>query len=96
MQADYETMVGLLVARGHKVYIPELSRLDWITGLLPSAVSKEYWTGELQPSKTLGFYYEACDQALATLKDDFSKSPFHIVGHSLVSVHGVKLQLCPL
>jgi hypothetical protein len=51
---DYEEMIGIFNARGHEAYGADLSRLGWITGLIPSAFSADYWKGTLQPSKTLG------------------------------------------
>jgi hypothetical protein len=51
---DYEQMIGIFNARGHEAYGADLTRLGWITGLIPSAFSADYWKGTLQPSKTLG------------------------------------------
>lgn len=39
--------------RGYPVYCADLTRVGWITGLLPSALSAEYFKGELVPVKTL-------------------------------------------
>ena len=39
--------------RGFPAYCADLTRLGWISGLLPSALSAEYFKGELVSSKTL-------------------------------------------
>lgn len=43
----------LLLARGFQASCADLTRVGWIAGLLPSALSPEYFKGELTPAKTL-------------------------------------------
>ncbi|CAN0037606.1 unnamed protein product, partial [Discosporangium mesarthrocarpum] len=72
-----------LLPRGFPAYSADLTRLGWITGLLPSAVSVEYWTGNLAPAKTLQFYYEGIDRALDVINENHPGKGIHIVGHSI-------------
>lgn len=43
----------MFLNRGYPVYCADLTRVGWITGLLPSALSLEYFKGELVPADTL-------------------------------------------
>ena len=51
-----------VLKRGLALYAAPLSRLDWLR-IVPSTFTKEFFTAELRPKKTLGFFYEALDQA---------------------------------
>ncbi|KAG5191750.1 hypothetical protein JKP88DRAFT_295255 [Tribonema minus] len=80
---DYADMIDVFNARGHQVYGAQLQRVGWILGLLPSALTLDYFKGTLQPSKTLKFYYDAIDKGLESLKAQHPDEPFHLVGHSI-------------
>eukprot|EP00752_Nemacystus_decipiens_P010496 g9351.t1 len=80
---DYTQMVADLKERGFPAYCADLSRLGWITGLLPSAFSPEYFKGELTPATTLKFYYEAIDRTLQEIKENHPGQGVHLVGHSI-------------
>lgn len=55
--ADYVELEDLLKERGFQTYCAPLSRFDWLK-IVPSTLTKEFFTGNLIPSKTLGFFYE--------------------------------------
>lgn len=46
-------MMMLMFLRGFPATCADLTRVGWITGLLPSAFSAEYFKGELTPANTL-------------------------------------------
>eukprot|EP00904_Undaria_pinnatifida_P010185 jgi/Undpi1/6297/HiC_scaffold_20.g08780.m1 len=80
---DYRKTVAEFKERGFPAYCADLTRLGWITGLLPSAVSPAYFKGELTPAETLKFYYEAIDRALEEVKEKHPGQGVHVVGHSI-------------
>ncbi|CAM9520429.1 unnamed protein product, partial [Choristocarpus tenellus] len=80
---DYLSMVSELNARGFPAYGADLTRLGWITGLLPSAISPDYWTGNLTPDKTLKFYFEGMDRTMEIINENHPGQGLHIVGHSI-------------
>lgn len=51
----------MIYFQGLELYAAPLSRLDWLR-IVPSTFTKEFFTAELRPRKTLGFFYEALDQ----------------------------------
>ena len=55
-----------------------LTRLDWLR-IAPSALSPAFWQGELRPTPTLDFFYEALDAAFAECAGD----EIAVVGHSI-------------
>lgn len=80
---DYDELKVNLEARGFVLYPAPLSRLDWLR-IVPSTLTKEFFTAELRPKKTLGFFYEALDQALAQVDADFGpQEPVAFLGHSI-------------
>ncbi|CAM9592814.1 unnamed protein product [Ascophyllum nodosum] len=81
--ADYGLMIAAFKDRGFPAYCADLTRLGWISGLLPSALSAEYFKGELVSSKTLQFYYQAIDRALDKVKENHPGQGLHVVGHSI-------------
>lgn len=69
--------------RGLQVYPAPLSRLDWLK-IVPSTLTKEFLTAELRPGKTLGFFYDALDEALAAVDRDFGpNATVAFLGHSI-------------
>lgn len=83
---DYTEFVRELESRGHPVFVAPLSKLNWFE-LIPSFFSKAYWTGELEPSKTLGFYYRTLDEAFSKaktyLQNKGTNGKIHFVAHSI-------------
>lgn len=80
---DYEDLKSDLKSRGFALYPAPLSRLDWLR-IVPSTFTKEFFTAELRPNKTLGFFYEALDKALARVEADFTPDvPIAVLGHSI-------------
>lgn len=80
---DYDELKVNLEARGFVLYPAPLSRLDWLR-IVPSTLTKEFFTAELRPKKTLGFFYEALDQALAQVDAEFGpEEPVAFLGHSI-------------
>lgn len=81
--ADYEDLVVDLRERGLQLYPAPLSRFDWLK-IVPSTLTKEFLTAELRPGKTLGFFYEALDQALDAVERDFGPNvSVSFLGHSI-------------
>ncbi|CAM9776310.1 unnamed protein product [Pylaiella littoralis] len=80
---DYKKMIEEFEKRGFEASCADLTRVGWIAGLLPSALSPEYFKGELTPAHTLKFYYEAIDRALEKIQERHPGRGVHIVGHSI-------------
>ena len=77
---DYEGLVQQLKERGHaEVTVAPLSRLDWLR-IVPSVFTKAFWAGELRPTPTLGFFFDALDEAFAEVDDDEDVA---VLGHSI-------------
>eukprot|EP00931_Biecheleriopsis_adriatica_P087972 TRINITY_DN62375_c0_g1_i1.p1 TRINITY_DN62375_c0_g1~~TRINITY_DN62375_c0_g1_i1.p1 ORF type:complete len:335 (+),score=54.79 TRINITY_DN62375_c0_g1_i1:32-1036(+) len=82
-EEDYEDLKVELRSRGFALYPAPLSRFDWLK-IVPSTLTKEFFTAELRPGKTLGFFYEALDKALMAVEADFGKAvPVAFLGHSI-------------
>ncbi|CAE7421522.1 unnamed protein product [Symbiodinium natans] len=80
---DYEDLKESLKVRGFALYAAPLSRFDWLK-IVPSTFTKEFFTAELRPNRTLGFFYEALDQAIAAVDADFGpEEPIAFLGHSI-------------
>ncbi|CAE7819192.1 unnamed protein product [Symbiodinium sp. CCMP2592] len=80
---DYEDLKESLKARGFALYPAPLSRFDWLK-IVPSTFTKEFFTAELRPNRTLGFFYEALDEAIASVNADFGpEEPIAFLGHSI-------------
>jgi len=80
---DYAELKETLAKQGFALYPAPLSRLDWLK-IVPSTLTKEFFTAELRPNKTLGFFYEALDQAMAAVDDDFgAEAAVAFLGHSI-------------
>ncbi|CAK9027172.1 unnamed protein product [Durusdinium trenchii] len=80
---DYEELKVNLEERGFALYAAPLSRLDWLR-IVPSTFTKEFFTAELRPRKTLGFFYEALDQAMREVEQDYGpEEPVAFLGHSI-------------
>lgn len=88
--SDYDSFAADLRARGHPVFIAPLTKFNWFE-LVPSFLSREYWTGELEPSKVLQFYYRALDAALQDARKHLAETQdagatsrrIHVVAHSI-------------
>jgi hypothetical protein len=76
---DYTALTQQLRSRGHPVYLARISALDWLS-IVQSAVTKEYFKGELEPSKTLLFYMNAVNAAVERMGED---KEFTILSHSI-------------
>jgi len=77
---DYDDLKAQLLARGHpSVTVAPLSRLSWLR-IVPSVFSEPFWQGALRPTPTLGFFYEALDDAFADLD---ASEPVAVLGHSI-------------
>jgi hypothetical protein len=74
---DYTVLTNALRKRGHPVYLARISALDWLS-IVKSAVTEEYFKGELVPSKTLPFYNDAINNALSRLGDN---KEFSLLSH---------------
>ena len=59
--------------------VAPLSRLSWLR-IVPSVFSEPFWQGALRPTPTLGFFYEALDDAFADLD---ASEPVAVLGHSI-------------
>eukprot|EP00930_Biecheleria_cincta_P035579 TRINITY_DN24465_c0_g1_i1.p1 TRINITY_DN24465_c0_g1~~TRINITY_DN24465_c0_g1_i1.p1 ORF type:complete len:331 (-),score=51.74 TRINITY_DN24465_c0_g1_i1:296-1288(-) len=82
-EEDYEDLKADLKSRGFALYPAPLSRFDWLR-IVPSTLTKEFFTAQLRPNKTLGFFYEALDKTLARVEADFAPDvPISILGHSI-------------
>lgn len=82
-QDDYEDLKVDLRNRGFALYVAPLSRFDWLR-IVPNTLTPEFFTAQLRPSKTLGFFYEALDKAIAAIDADFgADTPFSVLGHSI-------------
>jgi len=76
---DYTSLMKELRKRGHPVYLARISALDWLS-ITKSVFTKEYFAGELEPSKTLGFYMDAIDKAVQRISSD---TEFAMLSHSI-------------
>ena len=74
---DYTVLTKELRQRGHPVYLARIGVLDWLS-IVKSAVTPEYFKGELEPSKTLPFYNKAINDAVKRLGDD---KEFSLLSH---------------
>jgi len=82
-QEDYDELKADLRQRGFALYVAPLSRFDWLR-IVPSTLTWEFFAAELRPNKTLGFFYEALDQAIASVEADFgTEVPISFLGHSI-------------
>jgi len=79
---DYEEMVLGLQERGHSTYVADLKRLDWLK-IVPSALTPDYWTGNLKPNDCLHFFYEKLDSTFKKIKEEHPGQPIHLIGHSI-------------
>eukprot|EP00468_Gymnochlora_sp_CCMP2014_P005742 CAMPEP_0167752152 /NCGR_PEP_ID=MMETSP0110_2-20121227/6972_1 /TAXON_ID=629695 /ORGANISM="Gymnochlora sp., Strain CCMP2014" /LENGTH=545 /DNA_ID=CAMNT_0007637721 /DNA_START=236 /DNA_END=1873 /DNA_ORIENTATION=+ len=81
--SDYEDFQESLLERGHQgVYTAAISRAGWLR-ILPSALTEDYWTGNLKPKKTLEFYYEAITKAYQQARKKHPESRINFIGHSI-------------
>ena len=76
---DYTALTEQLRSRGHPVYLARIGVFDWLS-IVKSAVTKDYFDGTLQPSKTLPFYNNAINDAVKRLGD---KEEFSVLSHSI-------------
>ena len=76
---DYTALAAKLRERGHPVYQVKLTELQWLS-IVRSAFTKEYWNGELEPSKTLPFYNNAINDAVRRMGND---KEFSLLSHSI-------------
>ncbi|EKX51792.1 hypothetical protein GUITHDRAFT_102401 [Guillardia theta CCMP2712] len=82
-QRDYEDLQKTLLKRGFNLYPAPLSRLDWLK-IVPSTLTKEFFTASLRPSKTLGFFYSALDRAFEQVEKDYGVDvEVAVLGHSI-------------
>lgn len=79
---DYERLAELLVARGHAVYVAPLTRLSWLR-IVPASFTPAFWRGELRPTPTLGFFYEALDKVFAQVEEAHQGEKVSVIGHSI-------------
>ena len=62
---DYQDLADLIESKTKiPTFLPNLQRLDWPIGLLPSALSSAYIQGRLEPRTTLSFYLNRIDDAV--------------------------------
>lgn len=81
--ADYDDLKSDLRGRGFMLYVAPLSRFDWLR-IIPSTFTLEFFTAQLRPKKTLGFFYEALDKAIASVEADFGPDVrISFLGHSI-------------
>ena len=68
-----------------KFYTTPLKRLDWVLGLLPSALSKDYFAGTLKPKTTLDFYFKKIEQSIerAIMDNRGEDVEITIIAHSI-------------
>eukprot|EP00547_Thalassionema_nitzschioides_P018739 CAMPEP_0194253880 /NCGR_PEP_ID=MMETSP0158-20130606/30852_1 /TAXON_ID=33649 /ORGANISM="Thalassionema nitzschioides, Strain L26-B" /LENGTH=557 /DNA_ID=CAMNT_0038991723 /DNA_START=41 /DNA_END=1711 /DNA_ORIENTATION=+ len=78
---DYTSLMSDIRNRGHPVYLARISALDWLS-ITKSVFTKEYFAGELEPSKTLGFYMDAIDKAVQRIPGG-EETEFAILSHSI-------------
>lgn len=82
---DYTALTAALRAKGHPVYLARISALQWLS-IIKSAFSKAYFEGTLEPSKTLPFYNNAINEAIARMDTNANNgaSPeFTLLSHSI-------------
>eukprot|EP00746_Dinoflagellata_sp_MGD_P010188 gnl/MRDRNA2_/MRDRNA2_120950_c0_seq1.p1 gnl/MRDRNA2_/MRDRNA2_120950_c0~~gnl/MRDRNA2_/MRDRNA2_120950_c0_seq1.p1 ORF type:complete len:303 (-),score=47.22 gnl/MRDRNA2_/MRDRNA2_120950_c0_seq1:39-866(-) len=80
---DYDSLKATLEAKGHPVYIAQLSRFDWLR-IVPSVFTSAYWTGNLRPGTAMSFFYEKIDDALSQIARDHGQdAEISVVGHSM-------------
>jgi hypothetical protein len=67
-----------------RFYTVPLKRLDWVLGLLPSALSKDYFAGTLKPKTTLDFYFKKIEETINNaIMAQGADIEFVIVAHSI-------------
>jgi len=82
-QSDYEDLRKTLQERGFNLYPAPLARFDWLK-IVPSTLTKEFFTASLRPSKTLGFFYSALDRAFEQVDKDYGPDvEVSVLGHSI-------------
>uniref|UniRef100_A0A7S2UYV4 GPI inositol-deacylase n=1 Tax=Fibrocapsa japonica TaxID=94617 RepID=A0A7S2UYV4_9STRA len=79
---DYLPMCQDLERRGHRAYVAELSRADWLR-IVPATLTADYWRGTLKPKECLGFFFEGVEKALRKVQEENPGSQIHAVGHSI-------------
>lgn len=83
---DYTALTAALRAKGHPVYLARISALQWLS-IVKSAVSKAYFEGTLEPSKTLPFYNNAINEAIARMDANHANNgafpEFSLLSHSI-------------
>eukprot|EP00980_Cylindrotheca_fusiformis_P000146 scaffold24_cov128-Cylindrotheca_fusiformis.AAC.19 len=86
---DYTVLMEQLRAKGHPVYLVQITALAWLS-IVKSAVTKAYFQGVLEPSKTLPFYMKAInatiarmDEAAAAAADDSTLQEYTLLSHSI-------------
>lgn len=81
---DYTVLMEQLREKGHPVYLAQISALSWLS-IVKSAVTKAYFQGELEPSKTLPFYMKAINAAIARMdsSDSGQKKEYTLLSHSI-------------
>ena len=76
-KASVESELGL------KLFITPLERLDWPLGLIGTFFSKEFLDGKLLPAKTLAFYFNKVDEAVADALAANPDAEIAIISHSI-------------
>jgi hypothetical protein len=69
-----------------KTYTTPLSRIDWPVGLLPSFFTKEYLSGNLEPSRTLSFYLKKVDEAVDIAMKENPDAEITLLAHSIGNI----------
>ena len=82
---DYIEFADLIESKTNiPTFIPNFKRLDWPIGLLPSALSKDYFQSQLKPNSTLSFYYKKIDESLKEALRQYPQiESVNIIGHSI-------------
>lgn len=74
-----------------KAYTTPLSRIDWPVGLLPSFFTKEYLSGNLEPSRTLSFYLKKVDEAVDIAMKENPDAEITLLAHSVGNIECVSM-----
>ena len=75
-------MIAELNARGHPAYALDLKRFDWLK-IAKSIATPAYWQGKLEPKGSLGFYFDAANEAVERVKAEYPDRKIHLVSHSI-------------
>lgn len=83
---DYATLTERLAQNGHAaVTVAPVRRWQWLLNAR-GVLTRAYWTGELQPSPTLDWYFAAVgiaiEQACAAQPDGGERGSINMVAHS--------------